>query len=133
MSAPAASLSVQPHGGRRNLWATIRAGFGVALGILPHLLHHVGLVAGAALLTGAFGNGVLFLVGLLLSIPLLRRLRLRFHSRWAPATGVAVFTALFALSAFVIGPRIGNIGSLEQTPSAPSPSVTKPADHEEHH
>jgi hypothetical protein len=97
-------------------------------------MHHLGLIAGAALLTGALGNSVLYAVGLLLSIPLLRRLRSRFRSRLAPAIGVVVFTALFALSAFIVGPRIGTTGSSGQTPpSVPSPSVTTPADHEEHH
>jgi hypothetical protein len=97
-------------------------------------MHHIGLIAGAALLTGALGNSVLYVVGLLLSIPLLRRLQSRFRTRLAPAIGVVVFTALFALSAFVVGPRIGAAGSSEQTPpSSPSPSVTTPADHDEHH
>lgn len=110
------------------LWAGVRAGLGAALGLVPHLLHHVGLLAGAAVLTGAVGNGVFYVVGLVFSIPLLRKMRARFGSRWAPALGVAVFTVLFALSAFVVGPAIG--GEAEAPPPA-EPAVVQ--DHDVHH
>lgn len=113
------------------MWATIRAGFGAALGVLPHVMHHVGLLAGAALLTGALGNGILYVVGLLLSIPLLRRLHARFGSRWAPAIGIAVFTTLFSLSAFVIGPAISG-GGAQSPAKAPTPAVTTDG-HTGHH
>ena len=83
------------------LWAGTRATVGALMGLAPHVMHHIGFLAGAAFLTGFLGNSLLYVVGLLLSIPLLRRLRRRFGTRKAPAIGVAVFTALFALSAFV--------------------------------
>ncbi|RIK15805.1 MAG: hypothetical protein DCC50_06940 [Acidobacteria bacterium] len=67
-------------------------------------------MAGAAVLTGAFGNWVLYLVGLVLSIPMLRRLRTRLRSWWAPAVGVTIFTGLFTLSAFIVGPAISGDG-----------------------
>ncbi|WP_040657704.1 hypothetical protein [Ornithinimicrobium pekingense] len=110
------------------MWAGLRAGVGAALGLVPHLLHHVGLLAGAAVLTGAVGNGVLYVVGLVFSIPLLRRLRARFGSWRAPALGVVVFTGLFALSAFVVGPAISGEAD---TPLPTDPAVTQ--DHEVHH
>lgn len=130
---PAPPVGAAPPGvplARRvaGVWAGVRAGLGAALGLVPHLLHHVGLVAGAAVLTGAVGNGVFYVVGLVFSIPLLRRLRARFGSRWAPAVGVAVFTALFALSAFVVGPAISGEAD---TPPPAEPAVTQ--DHEVHH
>ena len=116
----------------RSLWATIRAGTGAALGVLPHVMHHVGLIAGAALLTGAIGNSILYVVGLLLSIPLLKRLRSKFQTSWAPAIGIGVFTALFSLSAFVIGPAIS--GSGEQAPATnPTPAVSTTDGHAAHH
>lgn len=131
---PQCSEGTAPDRGK-GVWATVRAGIGAALGVLPHLMHHIGFLAGAAVLTGALGNGVLYVVGLLMSIPMLRRLRARFRTRWAPAIGVAVFTALFSLSAFVIGPAIG--GGAEEPPATtptPAPVVTTtPVDHEEHH
>ncbi|GGK63829.1 hypothetical protein GCM10011509_10270 [Ornithinimicrobium pekingense] len=88
----------------------------------------MGLLAGAAVLTGAVGNGVLYVVGLVFSIPLLRRLRARFGSWRAPALGVVVFTGLFALSAFVVGPAISGEAD---TPLPTDPAVTQ--DHEVHH
>jgi hypothetical protein len=126
------SSTARPKRGPRSIWATIRAGTGAALGVLPHVMHHVGLIAGAALLTGAIGNSILYVVGLLLSIPLLRRLRSRFQTAWAPAIGIGVFTALFSLSAFVIGPAIS--GSGEQAPATnPTPAVTTIDEHAAHH
>ena len=79
---------------------------GAVLGLLPHVMHHIGLLAGAALLTGVAGNTVLYVVGLALTIPLLRRLRARFASWLAPALAAVIFTALFLVSALVIGPAI---------------------------
>ena len=68
----------------------------------PHVLHHVGLLADTALVAGT-GDTVLFgALGLLASIPPLLRPRRRFHSWWAPLIGLAVFAAMFSLSAFVI-------------------------------
>lgn len=112
---------------RRGVWAGVRAAFGAVLGLVPHLLHHVGLLAGTAVLTGAVGSWVLYVVGLVLSIPMLRRLRRRFGSAWAPGVGVVVFTGLFMLSAFVIGPAIGDGG----TPPPADPVPTE--EHELHH
>lgn len=135
MATSALELSAPPRRGPRTWWATVRAGFGAALGMVPHVLHHVGLIAGTALLTGALGNGVLYVVGLLLSIPLLRRLRSRFGTGWAPALGVVAFTALFALSAFVIGPLFNP--ATPNQPDTPSPAASASAsgteDHEGHH
>ena len=131
-SAVYADLAARPNRKPRSVWATIRAGIGAALGILPHVMHHIGLLAGAALLTGALGNGILYVVGLLMSIPLLRRLRSRFQTRVAPAIGVAVFTGLFSLSAFVVGPAIS--GGAEQSPATtPAPAVTTSDGHDGHH
>lgn len=131
-SAVYAGLAARPSRKPRSVWATIRAGIGAALGILPHVMHHVGLLAGAALLTGVLGNGILYVVGLLMSVPLLRRLRSRFRTMWAPAIGVAVFTVLFSLSAFVVGPAISAAGS--QSPAqTPTPAVTTTDGHDGHH
>lgn len=110
---------------------------GTVLGIAPHVLHHISLLAGAALITGASGNALFYVIGLLMSIPMLRRLYGRFHTPWAPAIAVAVFTGLFSLSAFVIGPEISGTDDPAPTsptnpgPSNPSPSPT--GDHTDHH
>lgn len=120
---------------RRSRLASIRdsisAFFGAVLGLAPHVMHHVGILAGAALITGATGNVLFFLVGLVFSIPMLRRLYRRFRTWKAPAIAVVVFAAAFSLSAFVIGPAITSSSSSgDQQPSqTPSPSQN----HSSHH
>ena len=125
-------------GGRRGfwgaLWAGTRATLGALMGLAPHVMHHIGFLAGAALLTGFLGNTLLYVVGLALSIPLLRRLHRRFSTWKAPAIGIAVFTGLFALSAFVIGPLFNPVTSSEQdTPAPASASTSDSEEHEGHH
>lgn len=108
---------------------TIGAVVGAILGLVPHVLHHIGLIAGAALITGAAGNTLFFIVGMVFSIPLLRRLHRRFASWWAPAIAVAIFAGLFTLSATVIGPAItGESGS-----DTPTPTQTPAPGHNGHH
>lgn len=112
---------------RTTRWAAVRdstgAAVGTVLGIVPHVMHHIGILAGAALITGASGNALLYAVGLLLSVPMLRRLHRRFRTMWAPAIAVAAFTGLFSLSAFVIGPAISGAADAEAPgrPNAPAP------------
>ncbi len=104
------------------------AAIGTVGGLAPHVLHHIGLLAGTALVAGTGGTIVL---GLTASIPLLLRLRRRFGSWWAPVIGLAVFAVMFSLSAFVIGPAIsdGSDGGGQSPADQPTPS---PA-HNEHH
>jgi len=119
--------------GSRSRWRAIRDGVGavvgVVLGIAPHVLHHVGLLAGAALVTGASGNALFYAFGLMLSVPMLLRLYRRFRTPWAPAIAVVVFTGLFSLSAFVIGPAISDTGD---DPPPPAPSDPTPSPTDEH-
>lgn len=121
----------RPGSRARGVWATARAAFGALLGLAPHVLHHVGILAGTALLAGVWGNSLLYAVGLLLSIPLLNRLRKRFGTWKAPTVGVAVFTAMFLVSAFVIGPAISRSGVPGASQASVGPSVA--ADHASHH
>ena len=100
---------------------------GAFVGLAPHVLHHVSLLAGTALVAGSGGTALFPVVGLLASIPMLRRLHRRFGTLKAPAIGLAVFAAMFALSAFVIGPAIS--GSQSTSPAPTGPSV----DHSSHH
>lgn len=109
---------------------------GVVLGLAPHVFHHVGLLAGAALITGTTGNVLFYVVGLALSIPMLRRLHRHFRTPWAPAVAIAVFTGLFSLSAFVIGPAIADTedpAPRGPTDLTPSPAPTPSGEHTEHH
>lgn len=82
------------------------AGWGAVTGVAPHVLHHVGPLAGAAFLAGAGGRALFALIATLISIPFLFRLRRRFHSWVAPLIALVLMSAAFALSTFVIGPAI---------------------------
>lgn len=66
-------------------------------------------------------------MGVVFSIPLLRHLYRRFGTWKAPATALVVFTAMFSLSDFVIGPAISGDGSS----NSPAPTET-PSEHGGH-
>ena len=121
--------AAEPSHGRGRLaalWNAVTAAVGAVMGLLPHLLHHVSFFAGAALVTGVGGNLLFGALGLLLSVPMLRRLYRRFGTWKAPTVAVAVFAIMFSLSAFVIGPAISD------TDQEPAPSQIDP-EHSEHH
>ena len=109
---------------------TLGAVIGAVLGLTPHVLHHLGLIAGTAFVTGVAGNAILYAVGLLLSMPMLRRLHAKFGTWLAPAIAAMTSTALFLFSAVVIGPAITGQGG-DQAPPAPAPSPT--GEHTGHH
>lgn len=103
--------------------------WGGFVGLVPHVLHHVGPLAGAALVAGATGRALFALIGFAAAIPFLLRLHYRFGTWIAPATALGVFAAMFSLSSFVIGPAIAE----EDEPAKRRPSVQQPAGHDEHH
>lgn len=110
------------------VWSGALAVWGGFIGVLPHVLHHIGPLAGAALLAGATGKLLFAAIGVAAAVPFLRRLHRRFGSWRAPALALAIFTAMFAFSSFVIGPAISGSGRSEQ------PSVQLPGPgHESHH
>lgn len=113
------------------LWHSIVAVIGFVVGLLPHVLHHVGILAGTALVAGSGGTALFGALGLLASIPLLVRLYRRFGTWVAPAIGLLIFAAMFALSAFVIGPAISGAGG-DLNPG-PVPSVDHTTDHPSGH
>ena len=122
----------EPSRGRgrlATLWNAVTAAVGAAMGLLPHLLHHISFFAGAALVTGVGGNLLFGALGLLLSVPLLRRLYRRFKTWKAPAVAVAVFAVMFSLSAFIIGPAISGT----DPDPAPGPTEQNDPEHGEHH
>ena len=120
------------RGRLRSLWSALVGGIGLLMGLLPHVLHHVGFLAGTALVAGSGGTALFGALGFLASIPFLLRLRRRFGTWRAPAIGLSIFAAMFALSTFVIGPAFsgssGAGGSGGDKPG-PVPSV----DHTGHH
>jgi hypothetical protein len=82
------------------------AAVGAIAGLAPHLLHHIGPLAGAALVTGAAGSVLFGALGFLLTIPMLLRLRRRFGSWRAPAIALVLFAVMFTISTAWIGPAI---------------------------
>lgn len=97
-------------------WRAISAITGSLVGIFPHVLHHAGLIVGAAVLTGARGNLLFGVLVLAFSMPLLRRLYVRFSTWRAPAVVLAILVAMFSVSAFVIGPAISGEAPVNRTP-----------------
>jgi hypothetical protein len=111
------------------LGAAVLAVWGVLVGVAPHVLHHIGPLAGAALLAGVGGKLLFGALGFLLSIPFLRRLYRRFRTLAAPALATAAFVAIFAVSTLVVSPLIG--GSSDSP--GKTPGVELPAGHASHH
>lgn len=97
------------------------------------MLHHAGPLAGALL--GGIGGSLLFgVLGLVLSLPFLLRVR-RHCGNWRiPALLLVTFATVFSLSTFVVGPAITDADD------SPAPAVRAPArgaqdgaSHEAHH
>lgn len=100
-------------------------------GIAPHVLHHVGPLAGTALLAGTGGTILFGVAGFALSVPMLLRLRRRFDTWLAPALASTIFLAVYLLSSLVVGPAITGVSAAD---AGPTPSSTPlPSDHDEHH
>ena len=108
------------------LWSAVVAAWGAVIGLLPHVLHHIGPLAGAALLAGTGGTLLFAAIGFVAAIPFLLRLRRRFATWRAPAIALAIFAAMFSLSSFVIGPAISG-GDESSRPRIEQDS------HEQHH
>ena len=122
------AIAVPHRSLRERAWEGALAAWGAFTGLLPHVLHHVGPLAGAALLAGAGGRALFAALGLVAAVPFLLRLRRRFGGWQAPAIALAVFAAMFALSSFVIGPAITGSGETKVPPG-----VEVPVDHASHH
>lgn len=116
----------------RALWNAVVAGIAVVMGILPHVLHHVGLLAGTALIAGTGGTALFAVLGLAASVPFLVKLYRRFGTWLAPAVALAVFAVMFAVSAFIIGPAINGTSGTAPAP-APAPDPATAVDHGSHH
>lgn len=147
-SAPSAALvpagglhhlaAGRPSLGRR-LWLATAAGFAAVMGLLPHVLHHVGPLAGAALLGGVSGSLLFGVLGFLAAIPFLLRLHRRSGGWRTPVIVLALFAVVFTVSTFVVGPAIrgdgGDAPPAGRSPAAPSSPNAPPngSGHESHH
>lgn len=122
------AVAVEPRPSlMRRAWSALVAVWGAFIGLVPHVLHHVGPLAGAALLAGTGGTLLFAAIGFVAAIPFLLRLYRRFRTWQAPMLALVIFAGMFSLSSFVIGPAISGGGS--DKPSAEQPS----GDHESHH
>ena len=112
-----------PRGWWHTAWNAMSGVVGVVVGLAPHVLHHIGLLAGTALVAGSGGTALFAVLGLAASVPLLLRLHRRFGNWRAPALALVLSIALFLFSAFVLGPLIS--GQTENPgPSAPTTGHT---------
>lgn len=122
---PAAKLDGEPRGVLARITAAVTAAVGTVAGIAPHVLHHVGPIAGAALLTGAGGTVLFGVIGFLFTVPMLLRLKRRFGTWIAPGIALAIFAIMFTVSTLWIGPAIrGDTGGGD---------TSQPTDHSSHH
>lgn len=137
---PAATAAVSAVAGegipeRRSLaarvWAVVLAAWAALTGIAPHVLHHVGPLAGAALLAGAGGRLLFAAIALVVSIPFLLRIYRRFCTWVAPAIALGAMAVTFSVSTFVIGPAIS--GDSKPQPTNDQPKIEQPAVDEHGH
>jgi hypothetical protein len=92
--------------------------WGVVSGIAPHVLHHVGPLAGAAIFAGAGGRILFLFLGLAIATPMLIRLYRRFETWLAPSIAIGIFAVTYILSSLFIGPLITDtVSSTSETPS----------------
>lgn len=109
-------------------------GIGAAiLGAAPHILHHAGPLAGAALFAGIGGQLVFGALGLLLAIPMLRKLRRHTGSWAAPLGALTLFSVVFLISTFVVGPALTGDRADSAKDDTPARQAPGPAGHDEHH
>jgi hypothetical protein len=97
-------------------FGAVSAGVGTVAGITPHVLHHIGPIAGAALLTGTQGSVLFGVLGFALTVPMLLRLKKRFGSWAAPAVALSIYAVMFTVSTLWIGPWIRGDGRTEEAP-----------------
>jgi len=120
------TANATPDRKRRTIWTVLNGALGGIVGLAPHVLHHIGPLVGTALVAGAGGTALFGVLGLIASVPMLIKLKRRFSNWWAPGIALGVFTAMFLISSFVIGPLISN-------PDKPATPGVSQIDHGAHH
>lgn len=122
-------MAAPPRPVRERLVAAGGALGATLLGLLPHVLHHAGPLAGAAIFAGTGGSLLFGAIGFVVAIPFLIGLRTRSGNWRLPTAALALFAVAFSVSTFVIGPQIGTDDDVD----ADSPAGEQPAGHEAHH
>jgi hypothetical protein len=121
---------------RQRTGGIISAAVAAVLGVAPHVLHHAGPLAGAALLAGTAGTLLFGAIGLVAAVPFLLRVHRRCGNWRVPAALLATFAAMFLLSAFVIGPAITSSGSdsgKSTSTQQTAPGAPAKTGHDAHH
>lgn len=91
---------------RSRIAAAIGASWTALMGVLPHVLHHVGPLAGAAIVAGTTGTVIFGLAAFVFTVPLLLRMRRHRESWRLPGILLAVFVSVWLISTFVAGPWV---------------------------
>ena len=136
MSAASAPIGFGPatlHGVATRVRVAASAVAAAVLGLLPHVLHHVGPLAGAALLGGVGGSLLFGALGLALSVPFLLRVRRRCGNWRVPAALLVAFALVFSASTFVAGPAISGSDDASAPARVPEATPQPGGSHEEHH
>jgi hypothetical protein len=134
---PPANADGTPHAMHRvsRLRAALATVGAAVLGAAPHVLHHVGPLAGAAILGGAGGKLLFGALGFIASVPMLRHLHRRTGSWRVPGGVLALMAVMFTFSSLVIGPALtGGDGNGSTTkPAGPGVTTPAPTGHGSHH
>ena len=134
MSAVAQSARAGvPRGWLSRLRVALSAALAGFLGLLPHVLHHIGPLAGAALFAGVGGSLLFGAIGLVAAVPFLLRVRRRCGHWRTPALLLVLFTAVFSVSTFLVGPAISGSNADSDDPPASAPQQQQQREHEAHH
>ena len=111
-------------------WATL-------MGMLPHVLHHIGPLAGAAIIAGTTGIVIFGLLALALTIPVLIRVQRRCGNWRIPAVLLGIMLAAWSASTWVFSPwvqdKLAEPKSSTRTNVPSSIGTDKNKDHEKHH
>lgn len=123
---------------KHRAWAWLSGAWAAFLGLLPHVLHHAGPLAGAALFAGVAGSLLFGALGLVAAVPFLLRLHRRSGGWRLPLAALALFAVLFSISAFLIGPALsGGSGGDDGASSTGANPLTEPNQggpaHDAHH
>lgn len=133
-TAPSASTPASPDatpGILRRVWTRLfgRCGaaacwWGATAGALPHVLHHAGPLAGAALVAGTGGTVLFAGVGFAAMVPLLWHERRRTQGWRAPVLVLVASAVVFAASTLTVGRVLGG----DEAPELPGRSDTTEVD-----
>ena len=134
-SRRAAGEDATPRAFRERATALRSSAVAAVLGLAPHILHHAGLLAGAALLAGTAGALLFGAVGFVAAIPFLLRVHRRCGNWRVPGALLALFAVVFSISTFVIGPAMSGTSSStsKSTPGQSAPANPASEEHYDHH